>query len=61
MEASDRIAVEIIENLPCRLDMFWKARILRLHKSEKEFLNDLRLSLCETGDKEPQGIMNLFR
>jgi hypothetical protein len=32
MDASHSQVIELMENLPCRLDRFWKARILKLHQ-----------------------------
>ena len=59
-QENDRKVIELVERLPCRLDRFWKARLLKPHHSEEEFLADL--SLCfSCGNGEEREFMDLLR
>jgi len=46
-----------MENLPIRLDRFWKARILRRHPTEEHFLESLKLCLAETNGNHSKEVL----
>ena len=61
MEQSNQRLIDIIENLPIRLDRFWRARILRQHGSEDDFHRNLKICLAETKGESSLEIMTLLR
>lgn len=61
MEQSNQRLIDIIENLPIRLDRFWRARILRQHGSEDDFYRNLKICLAETNGESSLEIMTLLR
>lgn len=61
MEQSNQHLIDIIENLPIRLDRFWRARILRQHGSEDDFYRNLKICLAETNGESSLEIMTLLK
>ncbi len=60
MQNSNEI-VSLIENLPCRLDRFWKARLLKRHSSLSEFENCLRFCISDPSGTESEQIMAILK
>jgi hypothetical protein len=41
--------IDLMESLPCRLDRFWRARLLKPHHDIDDFVRELRMCLCDQG------------
>lgn len=54
MSSSSEEITRIMESLPCRLDRFWKARILRKHESEQQLCENLKLCICEHNGEQSE-------
>lgn len=61
MEKANEEVASIMENLPVRLDRFWRARILRRHDSEEELLENLKLCIGETHGEDSLQILGFLR
>jgi hypothetical protein len=46
MESQNQEIVQAIEQLPCKLQMCWRAKLLRKHKSEEDFQKVLGECIC---------------
>jgi hypothetical protein len=46
MDTENKELISAIENLPCRLCLCWKAKLLKQHPSEDHFREALEQSLC---------------
>jgi hypothetical protein len=50
-----------MENLPCRLDRFWRARLLKPHHDIDEFLHNLRFCIDDHSGKDSDSILAMIK
>lgn len=61
MSGKEEAMIELMENLPCRLDRFWRARVLKPHQLPDEFAENLKLSLCLHSEEEIEAVLGLLK
>jgi hypothetical protein len=50
-----------MENLPVRLDRFWKARMLKIHENEQQFCENLKFCICDCRGEDSNQIMSYLK
>ena len=61
MNRQDEEVITLMENLPCRLDRFWKARLLKPHHSLEEFAINLKFCICDHSGEDCNSILAILQ
>lgn len=61
MERANEQLAQLIENMPVRLDRFWRARLLKKHQTEQHLYESLKMCMAENSGKCSLEVMSYLR